>query len=217
MQKRTLLIGCALLSACSDGAVKEAIKDRLIDPESVQFGRITFSPGGNDACAEVNAKNRMGGYTGRKQVQLRKLDGDWDWVSDSEESHTDCVERINNSDNPQASASVDSADGVGNAVHLTPPSPRKAGVVSLVATAPAWLQITDAGKTLFSGELAPGQWYEVPEAAVAPELKAAKLEAIRVFVGEKEVGRIGEPGRVVSEVSLKASDLVREGPEWVEA
>ena len=39
---------------------------------------------------------------------------------------------------------------------------RRAGQVVLTATAPAWIQVTDQGKTLFQGELQPGQTYAVP-------------------------------------------------------
>jgi cytoskeleton protein RodZ len=53
------------------------------------------------------------------------------------------------------------------------PPPPAQGPVVLTATAPAWIQVTDQGKTLFAGELAPGQTYAVPPTATAPLLRPA--------------------------------------------
>ena len=85
------------------------------------------------------------------------------------------------------------------------------GAVVLTATEPAWIQITDGGKTLFSGELAAGQTFAVPQNAVAPLLKAGKPEALRVTVGNSVAPPVGPPGHVASKVSLKAADLMRGG------
>src|SRR5919112_577743 len=63
------------------------------------------------------------------------------------------------------------------------PAPAARGPVVLTATEPAWIHITDGGKTLFQGVLAGGQSYEVPQTATAPLLKAGKPEALRVTVG----------------------------------
>ena len=85
------------------------------------------------------------------------------------------------------------------------------GPVVLTATAPAWIQVTDQGKTLFSGELAPGQSFTVPPNATAPLLKAGKPEALRVNVGSAVAPAVGPAGRVASNVSLLPADLMR-GP-----
>jgi cytoskeletal protein RodZ len=85
------------------------------------------------------------------------------------------------------------------------------GPVVLTATAPAWIQVTDSGKTLFSGELAPGQTYSVPATATAPLLKAGKPEALRVNVGSAVAPPVGPAGRVAANVSLLPADLMR-GP-----
>ena len=89
------------------------------------------------------------------------------------------------------------------------------GPVVLTATAPAWIQITDQGKTLFSGELAQGQSFTVPQTASAPLLKAGKSEALRINVGTAVAPPVGPPGKVASKVSLLAADLMRgpAGPE----
>lgn len=106
-----------------------------------------------------------------------------------------------------------------NVVAATPAAPppvqRQApvaqGPVVLTATAPAWIQVTDQGKSLFSGELAPGQSFSVPATATAPLLKAGKPEALRVNVGSAVAPAVGPPGKVASNVSLLAADLMR-GP-----
>ncbi|MES2136441.1 MAG: helix-turn-helix domain-containing protein [Pseudomonadota bacterium] len=85
------------------------------------------------------------------------------------------------------------------------------GPVVLTATAPAWIQVTDGGQTLFMGELAAGQSYAVPPTATAPLLKAGKPEALQVKVGAGIAPQVGPPGKVASNVSLKPADLMK-GP-----
>ena len=92
-----------------------------------------------------------------------------------------------------------------------PPSQPATGAVVLTATEPAWIQVTDQGRTLFSGELAAGQTFAVPQNAAAPLLKAGKPEALRVTVGNNVAPPVGEAGRVASNVSLKPADLMRAG------
>jgi cytoskeletal protein RodZ len=94
----------------------------------------------------------------------------------------------------------------------TPPPPAAAqGPVVLTATAPAWIQVTDQGKTLFMGELQPGQAFTVPQTATAPLLKAGKPEALKITVGTAVAPPVGPPGKVASKVSLKAADLMHAG------
>lgn len=83
------------------------------------------------------------------------------------------------------------------------------GPVVLTASAPSWIQVTDQGKTLFSGELAAGQRFEVPPTATAPLLKAGKPETLQVTVGGATAPPVGPPGRVASNVSLLGRDLMR--------
>lgn len=82
------------------------------------------------------------------------------------------------------------------------------GPVVLTATGPSWIQVTDQGKTLFEGQLTPGQTYNVPATAAAPELKAGKPEALRITVGNSVAPSVGPPGKVASHVSLKPADLM---------
>ena len=103
------------------------------------------------------------------------------------------------------------------AVASSKPSPQPApapaaaaqGPVVLSAIAPAWIQVTDQGKTLFMGELQPGQTYTVPATATAPLLKAGKPEALKINVGSAVAPPVGPPGKVASKVSLKSVDLLR--------
>ena len=91
------------------------------------------------------------------------------------------------------------------------PAQAASGAVVLTATDAAWIQVTDGGKTLFSGELAAGQSYTVPQTATAPLLKAGKPEALRVTVGSAVAPPVGTPGKVASNVSLAPADLMRGG------
>lgn len=83
------------------------------------------------------------------------------------------------------------------------------GAVVLTAVAPAWIQVSDQGKTLFEGMLQPGQTYSVPPTAAAPLLKAGKPEALKITVGTAVAPPVGPPGKVASKVSLKGPDLMR--------
>jgi len=91
----------------------------------------------------------------------------------------------------------------------TAPAGAAQGPVVLTATGPAWIQVTDQGKTLFMGELQPGQTYTVPATATDPLLKAGKPEALRINVGSAVAPPVGPPGKVASKVSLKPADLLR--------
>jgi len=94
------------------------------------------------------------------------------------------------------------------------PAPQPAaaqGPVVLTATAPAWIRVTDQGKSLYEGVLQPGQSYTVPETAVAPLLRAGAPEALRINVGNATAPQVGPAGKVTSNVSLKPADLMR-GP-----
>lgn len=82
------------------------------------------------------------------------------------------------------------------------------GPVVLTATAPAWIRVTDQGRTLFEGMLQPGQRYEVPPTATAPMLRVGAPEALRIMVGDAVAPPVGPPGQVTSDVSLAPADLM---------
>ena len=51
-------------------ACHAAVRERLVDPSSAVFGppiRTTLSPGQRNYVLTANARNRMGGYSGREQ------------------------------------------------------------------------------------------------------------------------------------------------------
>ena len=85
------------------------------------------------------------------------------------------------------------------------------GAVVLTASEPVWIRVADGGQTLFQGELAAGQTYNVPTSAAAPTLTAGKPEALRVTVGTATAPPVGPAGRVASNVSLAPTDLMRGG------
>jgi cytoskeletal protein RodZ len=91
------------------------------------------------------------------------------------------------------------------------PPPVAAGPVVLTATEPVWLEIKDGTAVLKQGQMAPGETYQLPASAVAPVLTTAKPEALRILVGTAQAPAVGEPGKRVTGVSLKAADLMR-GP-----
>ena len=98
------------------------------------------------------------------------------------------------------------------AVVATPtPAPAATGQVVLTATETVWVDIEDGAVTLKQGQLAVGERFEVPATAAAPVLTTGKPEALRISVGTADAPAIGEPGKKVSGVSLKAADLMR-GP-----
>ena len=92
-----------------------------------------------------------------------------------------------------------------------PAAAAASGPVVLTAVAPAWLRVTDQGRTIYESVLQPGQRYEVPSTAVAPLLRVGAPEALRVTVGNAVAPPVGPPGQVTSNVSLKAADLMRGG------
>jgi hypothetical protein len=58
------LTGCETAEEAQIEALKSKVVDRLIDPESAKFRKLTLLAGDKGLCGEVNAKNRSGGYTG---------------------------------------------------------------------------------------------------------------------------------------------------------
>ena len=83
MKAKFLIVTTALaMTACSETSkIEEAVTDSLIDPESARIGEIieyVDDEGDEWACIMVNAKNRLGGYTGEKMMLAVKTeDGSW--------------------------------------------------------------------------------------------------------------------------------------------
>lgn len=112
-------------------------------------------------------------------------------------------------DQPVADAS-EAAPPVANAVApAAAPAPTPAGAVVIAATEPVWVEIKDGSAVLKQGEMTPGESFQVPAGAAAPVLTTGKPEALRISVGTAQAPSIGPAGRRVSDVSLKAADLMR--------
>lgn len=81
--------------------------------------------------------------------------------------------------------------------------------VTLAATGQVWLRITDGpgGASLFQGELAPGQTFDVPATAQHPLLRTGRPQLLRLTVGGRDLGPLEPAERTVSDVSLLAQDL----------
>lgn len=92
------------------------------------------------------------------------------------------------------------------------PAAAPTGPVVITATEQAWIQVRERdGRTLFQGELAPGQRFEVPAAASAPVLRTGRPQSIRLSVGTTDMPQVGPADTVVGNVSLAPADLLR-GP-----
>lgn len=124
---------------------------------------------------------------------------------------------LEGTDQPAAVASAPAPAPAQAPAPQAPPAGAAQGPVVLTATEPAWIQVTDQGKSLFSGELAAGQSFTVPTTATAPLLKAGKPEALRVTVGTASAPPVGTAGRVASNVSLRAADVMRGGGQGAPA
>lgn len=99
MRKAFPLLTLVLLGGCSEkGAVEDAVREALVDPDSAKFGEITIVDAGSGkmACATVNARNRMGGYTGDTQmvVGFDAESGEWAAIDDLERSHEACLDLL---------------------------------------------------------------------------------------------------------------------------
>jgi cytoskeletal protein RodZ len=92
------------------------------------------------------------------------------------------------------------------------PAATQTGPVVITANEAAWIQVGErGGRTLFQGELAAGQSYEVPATATNPVLRTGRPQSIRIAVGTADAPPVGAPDVTVSNVSLAPADLLR-GP-----
>lgn len=88
-------------------------------------------------------------------------------------------------------------------------APSANGPVVLTAIEDVWLQIDQpGGEALYQGTLKAGDRFEVPASAQAPQLRTGRANALRVTVGQAQIPPLGPPERTISNVSLRAADLV---------
>ena len=82
------------------------------------------------------------------------------------------------------------------------------GSVSLVASQPSWVRITDAkGTRVFEKTLQPGEQYTLPADVDAPLLRAGNSGALYLKLGDALVGPVGSGSATARNVSLTASDI----------
>lgn len=83
------------------------------------------------------------------------------------------------------------------------------GEVVLTAEEAVWLRLTDAqNRRLMEGELAAGQTYAIPAAAVGPKLITGRPNALAITVGGRPVPKISEELRTVVDVPVDAASLL---------
>jgi hypothetical protein len=94
-----------------------------------------------------------------------------------------------------------------------PVAPPLSGAVALTAVQPVWLKVYEkSGPTLFMGEMAPGQRFEVPATANDPQIRTGRPQAVQVTVGGKPVPALGKADRTIGDVSLKPDALLARSP-----
>jgi cytoskeletal protein RodZ len=82
-----------------------------------------------------------------------------------------------------------------------------AGAVTLTATGDVWLRISDGDATLFSGNLAAGQAYQLPATAQHPMLRTGRPQLLRATIGNGDIGPLEATEHTVDNFSLLARDL----------
>jgi len=87
--------------------------------------------------------------------------------------------------------------------------PATNGPVVLAATSDVWLRIYQPdGQDLYKGMLRTGERYQVPAGAAAPLIRTGRPNALQISVGATQIPPLGEPEKVIADVSLKPADLL---------
>lgn len=94
------LVPFIFLAGCMDdeSEIKSYVKKSLFDPQSVIWGDIEIieTKVGKLACVEFNAKNKMGGYSGRSAIPFTNLNNKgWSAVTDRGIPMHSCLDLIN--------------------------------------------------------------------------------------------------------------------------
>lgn len=89
------------------------------------------------------------------------------------------------------------------------PAVSAADNVVLTASDTVWIKVSEAGgPTLFMGELAPGQSYDVPIDAKDPRLLTGRPDVLRARIGARVIPALGSAKKSISNVSLKGPALI---------
>lgn len=94
---KTIIVLSLLISACSNSPetdAQKAVLSRLTDPDSAKFGEFTIA-NEHSACLGVNAKNKLGGYTGEQQALLIRGPIGWEVADISRVDQTTCLSIAN--------------------------------------------------------------------------------------------------------------------------
>lgn len=84
---RLVFAGACLVFAVTGCGPKDheaKVLAQLVDPESARFGKASVSADGSVVCGTVNAKNRMGGYTGEQSYMVF---GEGVWFETADDTH----------------------------------------------------------------------------------------------------------------------------------
>jgi hypothetical protein len=87
------------------------------------------------------------------------------------------------------------------------------GPVVFTAQEEAWVRFYTPQGTLMEALMAPGDSYTVPADADQPMLRTGRPDALRITIGGREVPRLAEEQRVVSDVPVTAEALQARGRE----
>lgn len=88
-----------------------------------------------------------------------------------------------------------------------PPAP--SGGVALTAIQPVWLKVYEKdGPTLFIGEMAAGQHFELPATAIDPRIWTGRPQVVQVTIGGKPIPPLGTADQTIRDVSLKREALL---------
>lgn len=98
MRLGCLIMACVLLGGCdqlSYGEAMNAVRDKLIDPDSAKFSDIRQCERKGGVRGWVNSKNQMGGYTGKRQFFYVNgkagIEGQSEW--EYLDLHRECLRR----------------------------------------------------------------------------------------------------------------------------
>lgn len=91
-----------------------------------------------------------------------------------------------------------------------PAPPPVTGPVAITAVDEVWLRIYEGGSNALirEGIMRPGERFEIPATAQAPQIRTGRPQAIRVTVGTTEIPPLGQPEVTIDNVSLRAADLI---------
>lgn len=113
---------------------------------------------------------------------------------------------------PEATAPAETAapaDAPAATAPATPaPTPATTGQVTLTATDVVWLKVYDGtGKTLFIGEMKPGDHFDVPPTADRPMINVGRPDKLTVTVDGSVIPPLGTGKHAIKDVEVSAAAL----------